>query len=81
MENICVLTDFEALTNTSNFKKVNSPVGLEQYAFYVSGYFVFISNNNNRAIRFSLANFNTSDISETEIRGWINRIHKLYPNF
>jgi len=81
MNNISVLTDFEALTNTSNFKKINTPVGLEQYAFYISGNFVFISNNNNRTIRFSLANFNTSEISETEIRDWINRIHKLYPNF
>lgn len=81
MNNISVLTDFEALTNTSNFKKINTPEGLEKYAFYVSGNFVFISNNNNRTIRFSLANFNSADISEEHIRDWVNRIHKLYPNF
>ncbi|MFT3703284.1 MAG: hypothetical protein QM802_12980 [Agriterribacter sp.] len=81
MNNISVLTDFEAFTNASNFRKIDTPAGLENYTFYISGNFVFISNSNKRAIRFSLANFNANEISEAEIHEWVNRIHKLYPTF
>lgn len=81
MNNISVLTDFEALTNTANFKKLSSPPGLEGYSIYAGGNFIFISNASNRTIRFSLANFNTKDITNDGIQEWIDRIHKLYPNF
>lgn len=81
MNNISVLTDFEALTNTSNFRSIESPAGLEDYTFCVSGNFVFISNKNNRTIRFSLANLVTKDISPAIINEWIERIQKLFPTF
>lgn len=81
MNNISVLTDFEALTNTSNFKSIESPAGLEDYNFCISGNFVFVSNKNNRTIRFSMANFNTNDISPAVINEWIERIRKLFPAF
>ena len=81
MNNISVLTDFEALTNTSNFKHIESPAGLEEYNFYLSGNFIFVSNKNNRTIRFSLANLATKDITPGVISGWIERIQKLFPTF
>ena len=81
MNNISVLTDFEALTNTINFKKLPSPPGLESYTIYAGGNFIFISNAKNRTIRFSLANFSTNDITNDGIQEWIDRIHKLYPSF
>lgn len=81
MNNISVLTDFEAQTNTSNFKSIESPTGLEDYNFCLSGNFIFISNKNNRTVRFSLANLATRDITPTVINEWIERIHKLFPAF
>ncbi len=81
MNNISVLTDFEALTNTSNFRSIESPDGLEDYTFCLSGIFVFISNKKNRTIRFSLANQATGDITPGMINGWLERIQKLFPNF
>lgn len=81
MNNISVLTDFEATTNTTNFKKLPSPPGLETYTIYIGGNFIFISNAKNRTIRFSLANFNTTDVTPDGIQEWIDRIHKLYPTF
>ncbi|HEX5024032.1 MAG TPA: hypothetical protein VFV68_02120 [Agriterribacter sp.] len=81
MNNISVLTDFEALTNTINFKALASPPGLESYSIHVGGNFIFISNAKNHTIRFSLANFNTKDITNESIQDWLDRIHKLYPGF
>ena len=81
MNNISVLTDFEALTNTSNFRKLDTPEGLEGYSIYCGGNFVFISNTCNRTIRFSLGNLNSQTISADDIYGWVKRIHQLYPNF
>lgn len=81
MNNISVLTDFEALTNTIHFKQLPSPPGLESYTIHAGGNFIFISNEKKRTIRFSLANFNTNNITNTVIQDWIERIHKLYPSF
>lgn len=81
MNNISVITDFEALTNTSNFKLIDSPDGLEDYSFCLSGNFIFISNKKNRTVRFSLANLVTKDITPTIINEWIDRIQKLFPTF
>lgn len=81
MNNISVLTDFEALTNTSNFRKLDTPEGLEKYSIYFGGNFVFISNTGNRTIRFSLGDLNSGTISAEDIHGWLKRIHQLYPNF
>ena len=81
MNNISVLTDFEALTNTVHFKQLPSPTGLENYTIHAGGNFVFISNEKNRTIRFSPADFSISHITDTEIKEWMERIHKLYPGF
>ncbi|MFT3950070.1 MAG: hypothetical protein QM763_24105 [Agriterribacter sp.] len=81
MNNISVLTDFEAVTNTSNFRSIESPAGLEDYSFYIAGSFIFVSNQRNRTIRFSLANLATKDITPVIINEWIERIQKLYPTF
>ncbi|MBN8790350.1 MAG: hypothetical protein J0I84_24980 [Terrimonas sp.] len=82
MNNISVLTDFEALTNTSNFKYIESPAGLEDYSICLAGNFIFVSNKQkNRTIRFSLANLAAKDITPGVINEWIERIQKLYPAF
>ncbi len=81
MNNISVLTDFEALTNTVHFKEFPSPRGLESYTIHAGGNFVFISNEKNRTIRFSPTDFNITDITEDEIEEWMVRIRKLYPGF
>jgi len=81
MQNISVLTDFEVVSNTSNFRKIASPTEFDAYSFFAAGNFVFISNSHNRTIRFSLDNFDPKNITEDSIGQWVNRIRKLYPNF
>lgn len=80
MENISVLTDFDQVTSTGKFEQIDVPAELEGYSIYVGGNFIFISNAAQRAVRFSLANFNTK-VSSEAIHEWINRIRKLYPGF
>ena len=81
MFNISILTDFDSLATTIHFEKLASPPGLETYSICTGGNFIFISNTNNRTIRFSNADFHTADINDSKIKEWISRIHILYPNF
>lgn len=80
MENISVLTDFEQLTETRSFKKVEPPTGLEDYGIFIGGNFIFIANPSKRAVRFNLANFETR-FSEDDMHEWIKKIKKMYPGF
>lgn len=80
MENVCVITDFEEITATRRFEKVETPAGLDGYSVYVGGNFIFIKNARQMTVRFHLPNFG-SKITAEGLQTWIERIKRLYPNF
>lgn len=82
MENISVLTNF--MTDNVEglyYNKLSLSTIPEKYSLYVGGNFIFISNDRNRTIRFSLAGMEKTSISETNFSEWLKRIHALYPGF
>lgn len=80
MENVCVITDFEEITATRRFEKVETPAGLDGYSVYIGGNFIFIKNAKQMTVRFHLPNF-ASKITAEGLQTWIERIKRLYPNF
>ncbi|MDR6340280.1 hypothetical protein HNQ91_003345 [Filimonas zeae] len=75
-----MITDFEEITATRRFDKVETPAALEGYSVYVGGNFIFIKNARQMTVRFHLPNFG-SKITAEGLQNWIERIKRLYPNF
>ncbi|MBN8788174.1 MAG: hypothetical protein J0I84_13875 [Terrimonas sp.] len=80
MQNLSILIDFEASDNKRGIKRLMA-AGLESYAVYTGGYFIFISNERKRAVCYTLQNFDTSHITPDAIKAWIGEIYKSYPGF
>jgi len=82
MDNISVLTNFMGDRHENlYYRKLDLSNSGENYTVHIGGNFVFISNNRNRTIRFSLAGMENKTVSEADFTDWLKRIHALYPGF
>lgn len=82
MENVCILTDFLNDPSKRNYyNELNLPVVSEKYTLHTGGNFIFISNDRNRTVRFSLKNMEVENISDSDFTDWLKRIQALYPGF
>lgn len=80
MENMSVLTDFPDSEAQQYYKKIAEDVS-GKYTIYTGGNFIYISNANNRTVRFTPPNFKSIEISTGQIALWLERIQQKYPQF
>jgi hypothetical protein len=80
IEDVAMIADFSEITATRKFEKLDPPETFKDYMIHYGGNFFFISNDNEKTVRFHQADFERQ-VHDGAIEAWIRKIKGIFPNF